>query len=323
MAVNDNLSRTMHYHRFSWEQIGDEKLPTKTFQAILTEVLKKFKTTEARTVKWDGKEGYVAKSQNVKVEINPNMIKTALCLHIVIYEPLSKANIIPEPSKVANVDIDSVLPPVKNNWMDGGACILICDDDVLTCPCSIGCNIAFLYLRFLIHQKKQLNPSCMRLQPTADEDKVSLINNEGIDHINFNLALYKATLEYEKSERIKDKFYYAIWDTVKSILFTDDKSEKDINEIANMKVGLTLNVNKKEREISGKQLSELARALINDEDDGYSIKTLAGNTITYDDLKIRKAVKLKRYGKTIDRTSAWNALKEYYKDLNKCGIIEK
>lgn len=323
MAVNDKLSRTMHYHRFSWEQVGDEKLPTETLQTTLNEILKKSKTTKTRTVEWDGKEGYVAKSYNYNVKINSKMTKQVLCLHIVIYEPLSKANIIPEPSNVVNVEIDSVLPPAKNNWMDGGACILICDDDVLTCPCSIGCSIAFNYLKFLIHTKNQLNPSCMRLRPTADEDKLSLINNEGIDYIDFNLALYKATLEYDKQERLKDKFMYAISEIVKSLFSKDDKEIKDINDIANMKVSLTLNVNKKEKEISSKQLSEVARILINDEDDGYSIKTLAGNTITSNNLKIRKTVKLERRGKTIDRISAWKALREYYKELNKCGIIEK
>lgn len=323
MAVNDKLSRTMHYHRFSWEQIGDEELPTITLQTILNEILKKFKTTKARTIEWDGKEGYVAKSYNYNVKINPKMKKQVLCLHIVIYEPLSTANIIPVPSDVVNVEVNSVLPPEKNNWMDGGACILICDDDVLTCPCSIGCSTAFHYLRFLIHTKKQLNPSCMRLMPTADEDKINLINSEGIDHINLSLNLYKATLEYNKQERLKDKFTNVISETIKSILSKDDKETKDLNDIANIKVGLTLNVNKKEKEISSKQLSELGRTLINDDDDGYSIKTLAGNTITYDNLKIKKAVKLKRRGKTIDRISAWTALKEYYKELNKCGIIEK
>lgn len=323
MSKHNKLSRTMYYHRFTWEDIGDDHLPTSTLQETLTNILTSLKSTKTRKVEWDDKEGYIAKAIKNTIKDKESNDKEVLCIHLVVYEPSSKTNTVPIPSDLLDVEIDTVSPPKEQNWMDGGACLLIDENEIISCPCTIGNSVAFKYLKLLIAKNLQINPSCMRFMPTANEDKIKLINSEGVDHISLNLSLYQASLEYEKqnNKKLKNQFTNKIQNVVNSIL--GQANTKNIKELANMKVGLTFNINKKEKEISSKQLSELSKTFINDEEEGYSIKTLSGNTITYDDLKIKKPVQLDKNGKTMDRSSAWKALINYYTELEKSGIITK
>lgn len=325
MSKKNKLSRTMYYHRFNWEEIGDDALPTQSLQETLTNILSSKKSTKARKVSWDNTEGYIAKAIKNKIANNKLNQKEVLCIHLVMYEPLSKTNTVPIPSELLDVDIDAVPPPKEQNWMDGGACMLISDNDIISCPCTMGNSVAFKYLKLLIANNTQINPSCMRFMPTANEDKIKLINKEGVDHINLNLSLYSASIEYEKqnNKKLKNQFTHQIKSIIDAILSQNKDKDKDIKELANMKVGLTFNLNTKEKDISSKQLSELGSILVSDEEEGYSIKTLSGNTITYNDLKIKKPIKLDRNGKTMDRSSAWKELINYYTDLEKNGIITK
>lgn len=207
--------------------------------------------------------------------------------------------------------------------MDGGACILICENNIITCPCSLGNSLIFKYLALLIARQININPSSMRFLPTADEDKIKLINDEGIESVKLNVSLYQATMDFNKQQKskIKNKLLIGIGSVVKALL--DTHGDGNLEQQADMKVGLVFHANSKNKEISSEQLNELGKTFINDNEDGYTIKTLAGNTITYDDLKIKKPIKIDRNGKTIDRSSAWNVMKIYFTELLERGIMSK
>lgn len=323
MAKNNTISRTMYYHRFSWIDIGDKEKPDLNLQETLKKILESKTNTLLRKINMDDKESYITKSEFGKLVNERLEEKDILLLHIAFYEPTSTANTVPSPSEEITVEIDSIEPPNNQNWMDGGACILVYENDIISCPCTMGISAAFKHLKLLIADNFNLNPSCMRFMPTANEDKIKLINKDGVSYIDLNLNLYEASLEYAKlkDRKTKNQIALGIIDALKSLFNRNDDS--DIEELANMKVGLTFNLNRKDKQISSKQLCDLGTAFVNDEEDGYSIKTRSGNTITFDDLKIKKSVKVDRNGKTMNTISAWDCLKNYYVELEKSGIINK
>lgn len=323
MAKGKTINRTMYYHRFSWVDIGDEKNPNLNLQETLKKILESKTNTLLRKINMDDKESYITKSEFSKLVNEKREEKDILLLHIAFYEPTSTANTVPSPSEEITVEIDSIEPPKNQNWMDGGACILVYENDIISCPCTMGNSAAFKHLKLLIADNFNLNPSCMSFMPTANEDKIKLINKEGVSYIDLNLNLYKASLEYAKlkDRKTKDQIALGLIDALKDLFNRDD--DTDIRELANMKVGLTFNLNNENKPISSKQLCELGTAFINDEKEGYSIKTQSGNTITFDDLKIKKPIKVDRNGKTMNTRSAWNCLKNYYVELEKSGIIDK
>lgn len=299
MAKDKTTDRTMYYHRFSLINIGDEEKPALNLQETLKKILESRTNTFLRYINLDHRVSYIGKYEYAKVEE-----KDILLFHIAFYERIPAATSEPY-------------------WNDRGACVLVYKNDMISCPCTTGISAALKHLKLLIGSNFNLIPSCIKFSPATKEDKIKLIKRDGVSYIDLNLNLCKASLEYAnlKDHKTKDQIALGILGALKSL--SNQNGDTDIEELTNMKVGLTFNLNHKNKQISSKQLCELGTAFINDEKRGYCIKTQSGNTITFNDLKIKKSVKVEKDGKTMNLISAWDCLKNYYLELEKSGITNE
>lgn len=322
--ASKKLLRNLQYYRFEWKDIIDKELSNKSFQSVLESILEKSPTTNDRTCELkNNKRAYIL-SHEVKTFHDSHATNiTSLCIYIGFYEQKSLTNTLPSPSLDSEAEPKTEEPPQNSNWLDGGGFLVIIGNDIFCCPCIVRFNNVFEYLRNYLFKFLNIDHSDVNFMPVANIDKLKLIIEEGVKSINLNMTSSHAELMYNQTRSYKSGLIQSVVSIVRESL-ADDKHTEDFIEKQHMNVNLHLSIDKNSKENSWDILKYIGSSIINDDDtDQFTIKTIGGKTIKHDDLKINKPIQFKRYGKTIEKNEAWDALIEYYKELEAHGILAR
>lgn len=246
-------------------------------------------------------------------------------IHIAAYTPGEKASVVPALRGVASGEVETAPPPEHCEFMDGDIMALIVGNDVLLCSTNLHEKRAQKYMQEIILaagiDKKS---SQFGLCKKANIDKLKLIQKQGVKSVNLNVSLFDASVEHLHRNTIKKKLGGGLMDEIKALL-SIDKKITEINDAENLtaQILLTYDSRRKKGIIGRQRIEKIARQMIEEDDEGFSIKTLSGETIRGSDIALKKSVSLPKHGKSVFCGEAWRALESYYYELKAGGLLEQ
>ncbi len=270
-----------------------------------------------------------------------------LLLHIASYVPDQATSAIEKASTTSeNSSVSTVPAPEGKNFLDGDAFVLIKGNDVVLTLSGIRENVVTSYMSQIL-DKNDFKKAGLALEfrGIAKDDKVKMIQTQGVKAIELNASLYEASLMHlekqnEKSKRETKIFDLpgAVADTLKQV-FAKDKTLKEITEQENVNIKLSISFdgNEARKKVHkktvgfgsvGKSRLEKASELIlqeanKDDVDGFTIITGDNNKIKSDEIVVSDTFRIKTLGKSLDHTDAFAKLQEYYTQLKDRGTLTK
>lgn len=246
-------------------------------------------------------------------------------LHIAAYTPGEQASVVPRLRGVASGDIKTVAPPADCEFMDGDTMVLVAGNHGIICSSGLHEKHAERYMcRIIEIAGIELHAEKFSLCKTADVNKVALIRSQGVKSISLNASLYSATLDHIERTTVSKKLRAGIADQVLALL-RKDQEQIDLEQAENLNVKLTLSFDRRKNgaAFGREKLESLAKKMVEEDDDGFMIETLSGESVKSDDIILRKKISLPKFGKTVYCGDAWQEMENYYLELKQGGFLEQ
>jgi hypothetical protein len=166
--------------------------------------------------------------------------------------------------------------------------------------------------------------SAFSLKKIANVDKVKLIKSQGVKSISMDLSLYEASMEHIERKSISTRLLGRAWDEFKTF-FLKDTGDTDIDSLENLTARLVLSYDgrKKDIKIGRSRLEDVAKTMVEEEDEGVIIETVEGQKIKGNDIALKKFVNINKDGKSVWYDQAWDELKIYHSELTTGGYLEQ
>ncbi len=327
--------KRLFYRRATWT--NQEK---DTLESTLKICHENFKTTSQRTFK--GLYG-----SEIQCARYLPKDKVGLFFQIASYVPGQSTTAIEESSATSEKsDISEVVAPKGNNFLDGDIFLLVNRNNVILLQSGVRENVALNYMCQML-EKNAFKHALMSLEflGIAKEDKVEMIQTQGVKAIELNASLYEASLMHlekqnEKAQRETKVFDLPgiVADSLKQV-FAKDKNLKEITEKENVNIKLSITFDgreaKKKKNKKDGGFGELGRSRLQktsemivkeclEEDlDGFTIITGDNNKIKSDEIVVSDNYRVKTFGKSLDQSDAFEKIEEYYFQLEHRGILTR
>ena len=255
------------------------------------------------------------------------------CSHVAIVTPGQAASTVPNPqtkSKTnpsippSGLELGQTQAPGGSEFLDGDMFFFLRDDHLLFCSTGLVINRLADYLR-LLFEKSGL-PECasmFNLTKVAAVDKAQMIQN-GVSELILDCGLYKATVEHEK-RTLHKRIFGGLMDELWAF-FSKDPELNAYTDSENLTVELSISFNRAHKggEMGQRRIQSLAQQAVDDDDpEGFKIRTFNGETLTANDVCLRKKVRIERNGKTVYYEPVWRCMREYYEELRDKGFLEQ
>jgi len=249
-------------------------------------------------------------------------------LHLTVYLHHEPTAVVPDPAPSVHVaDPGEQSPPDGHSFLEGEAFALIRGNDIVFCgrpPATI--TVLRIYLTQMLQNTVSKTPFGIIDAPNVD--KLKLLQTQGVQSLKVNSAISQAGLDIIDSQRsftLIGKMKKAVLD----VLREDTPDDQYLLDYENLLLSVELKLKKNGKvaitgdpiKIQGEKLLADNEAGMFSEGETFSIKTRSGQTITQSELRISKTVEISNRGNFIDRNDAWRALKVYYRELKKSGVL--
>jgi hypothetical protein len=220
---------------------------------------------------------------------------------------------------VSHADLTLVEAPENTEFLDGQFMALVNGDDVVVCRDGLGESNFISYVLGLAEAANMDSAKLsFSLMKRADIDKMELIRREGIQSIAMNTIAHQASVSNVERRidrrNLRERIAGGALSELKAILGIGEDVPPDAE---NLKVEVLFSFDKRGgTELDQRQLSELAEKMIDEEQDGFAIKTLQGRTVRADDIVISKPVRVPAFGKSVHHSHVWDELKAFYSEIS-------
>lgn len=313
-------NKKLYYRRARWNDQGKD-----TLEKLLKAAHDKLPTVGDRTF---------TSPINELIGADFKAADKGLFLHIASYVPDQPTSIIDKDKLVNSATITAEPAPIGKDFMDGDIFVLVKDNHVILCPSGVREGVATRYFEHVLNKLDQkLVASSLELDKVSNTSKLKMIQNEGVKELQLSSSLYQASIHRLDRQSATSKLFGSIRTQFKSVFSTDEKL-KDINELENINITISLRFDgtegrKKHKNhefgVAGKERLKKTAEMILDEDydEGFVIITGAGNTITADEVRVADSVAVKVYGKSLNCSDAWEKLAQYFSKLKDSGILSQ
>ena len=309
--ANDKI-RTLFYRRVIWFEDAKRNL-----QSFVDTAHKKLNTTQSRTFKHNDVE-----IQGLSIQSG----KHGSFIHIAAYVPDQSTSLVPTPSKAKSKQTDTEDPPDNYNFMEGDVFIYIVKNNLIICPSGARETVAFSYLQKLLHYGGHSNiAGDFEVEAVANIDKVKLLKKEGVKKIKLNSSLFEASVDYMERKTAKMTMLNSVAKEFMDIFAKDrNKDLQSIEDLENLsvKVEISFDSRKKGGKLGRERIEKAAGKLVN-EDEGFSIVTGDGKTLTPEEVRISQKIKLTSHGNSVFRTDVLSSAEGYYEELKEAGVLGK
>jgi hypothetical protein len=306
-------TKMLSYRRADF--IVDGNGPLETY---LIEAHKKFPNIEHRTIQ---------EENNLVLECRNFIIKprVAIFLHIAAYTPGEPASVVPKIQGVSSGDLGIAVPPDGCEFMDGDSMALVAGNHVILCSSFLHESQTERYMCRIVEKAALCqHAENFKLSKVADIDKVALIKNQGVKSISFDASLQSASLDHLERTTLNKRLVGGVADQLLALIKKDDDGlDLDKAENLSVKLSLSFDMRKKDYTFGREKLEGMADTLIGENDAGFSIETLSGQSIKGDDIVLRKKITLPKHGKTVYCKDAWAEMENYYLELKEGGLLEQ
>lgn len=317
----DVRMRTLVYRRAIWQNTKTT-LEDKIFACF--DILK---TTEERT--FDHNDGQIQCLSAVKDPEDGGFF-----LHLSFCRPDKPTSVIPKPSTSIQQSPIPYDPPKGKDFMDGDLTTYINKNNVVICPSSVNEGLLNTYLHYVFAECKQDDWVIdLKLSKIANISKIKLLKKEGVKRIHLGASLFKETAkELDEDEQLKvaNSFWASLTEPVlekiRALLTIEkgiDYNELEKESAINIKLLISYNARKKANTVSQQTIEELAKSVVDENDDGFIIETTTGKKVKQNEIVVSEPFSISASGNSVDVKEAWAALKRYYLSLKKGGILSK
>lgn len=319
---NETRIRTVSYRRAHWN--NTIQFPN-DLQTYLNSALQGCQTTVSRTFAYGDYHVQGIRIHTDVVRLRNGLQSNVLLMQLVKYEPNGQANTVLRPSANQQVsDVGTENPPAQKDWIDGDVFVLVCGNHILTCASNIRDSSASKFITSVLNNAGNGVGDFINFDRVGAADKLQLLHREGVKSIELGAGLYETTLDWFQSD-VKRKILRKLSDAITECFADDDElSEVAANENITAKVVLNFDSRKKGGELGLDRMQQLGANLIRDEENSdYVIVTRENKRITLDEIQLKKNIHVSKHGKTVDRTDAWNKLKQYFEELDRDGLLNQ
>lgn len=304
----DLKQRTLFYRRAHWSRRTDNPL-----ESLLSTIHNRYRSTKSRTFDYHG-----GKLQGLSWTEKHNVWLG----HVAYYLPGQTASLVEEPSNRERGKTSEYPPPEGTDYLEGDLLFLVSDNHVILCPSGIREASLNAYLTEIIRKHLgQPDFAGMMLEPIANINKVRTIQKSGVKSILLEATAYEASMLHSERKTIRKTLMGNIAETLAS-LFEGDESLESIHEKENLAVRLEISFDQRRKggEIGKERIGQVAQSILEEgESEGFTIITGDGHAITAEEIRLSKRVKIKAFGRTVDRDEAWDELLNYFYDLRSSG----
>lgn len=298
--------KTLHYRCAIWFE------DAQTLESYVRNALQQLPTAEDRTV--EAGEDHFIRCLHARRRHNGGVF-----LHITADTPGESATTVPKQLNAADVDVGQAPPPADGEFMDGDIFVFVRDNHVCFCSGS-GLMREGSLQRFLaeLFDKAGLgeNSAAFVLEKVADAQALALIEAQGVKRISLNASVYAAVTHYAGRNQqpvsalmqAGRRLYNAVW--------ADDNEDRNDNLLLQVSVQADGRI-KANKELGFQRLEELARQIVQTEQDGddYTIITNDDQRISPGKFSLQKTVSLPALGKSVSREPTWSELMAFYHGL--------
>lgn len=303
--------RTLFYRRVVWFEGAKRNL-----QSFVDSAHKKLSTTQSRTFLHNDVE-----IQGLSIQ----KAKHGSFIHVAAYVPDQTTSLVPRPSKAKSKQTDTEDPPDNFNFMEGDVFIYVVKNNLIICPSGARESVAFSYLRKLLHHGGHSDiAGDFEVEAVANIDKVKLLKQEGVKKIKLDSTLFEASVDYMERKTTKMTMLNSVAKDFMEIFAKDKNTDlRSIEDLENLsvKVEISFDSRKKGGEIGRERIEKAAGKFINEEE-GFSIVTGDGKTLTPEEVRISQKIKLAGHGNSVFRSDVLISAEGYYQDLKEAGVLE-
>jgi len=305
--------KQLRYSRAHWRVEG----VSVTLEYCLTSAHEELTTTEDRTFAYNAME-----MQGVDYKVEKGV---GLFVQLSLYTPGQATSLVSAPAPNPRGITDTEEPPKGKNFMDGDLFFLISGNNVISCRVGASESVIQAFIsKMLLNSSHKALFDAFSMEKILNYDKVKLLKTEGVKKIYMRGSLYEASLS-RLEKKVKSAMLSVIPQGLLEI-FGDDNELKTIHADENVNVHVTLSWDKRKKggSIGQERLEKVAERLINEhEPDGFIIETLKGKTLTADEMRISKTIRLVPRGKSVDCGAVWQEISNYYQELGGSGMLEQ
>lgn len=305
--------RTMYYRRANWLGVNDNP---SSLQELVDRTHHRLNTTQSRTFSYhDG--------QIQAINVTHRGRTRCSLLHITYYVPKQPVSLVPDPAPVSVSNTVERQPPNQHSFMNGDVFVLLRENDAVICNSGAREGVAKAYLSSALGACSV--EDVFDLEQVADVDKLEMIQREGVKSICLSASAFRATKDRIERETKKTRLMGNFVDEFLRLYASQENTSLD--ELANyenlqVKLEISFDSRRKGGKLAAEGLNNAARHLLKDEDKGFVILTKDGNTLTSEDIKVKKSVEIKEHGNSISCEHAWNEMLDYYQELRDSGVVE-
>src|SRR5690606_4115697 len=136
-----------------------------------------------------------------------------------------------------------------------------------------------------------------------------------ISTLTFNGAASQTAVAAAQRDTAKESMIGAVLDQLRSLAGAGVGAPAPA---PNMKVEVKLTLDKRRAAlVSDPLVLAVATQAVEEDDEGFKVVTATGETISADDVKLKRPALLTSLGKHPDHQSGWQALKDYLEELNR------
>ena len=317
-------NKKFYYRRAKWQ--GQEKV---TLETILIDAHTTLDTVGKRT--FSVSSGSEIRGASYK---NDN----GLYLQVASYVPGDSTSIIDKSKRSKQSNVTAQAAPDGKDYLDGEVFVYIKGNHVILCPSGIRESVLETYVWHVLRafERKDI-ASSFELDKVAKTNKLRMIKDEGVKEIDLKTSLYEASLIHLDKNNPKVSGWKKAVANQLSALFGKDKDLKEIKDKENLNVNISLKYDGAEARkhskdpdfgIAGKKrLEKTAEQVISEfeqeNENGFTIITGAGNTITSEEIRVSDSFRVETLGKSLSKSSTWSKLKEYHDRLNSDGVFKQ
>lgn len=246
-------------------------------------------------------------------------------LHIAAYTPGEQASVVPRLRGVSSGDIKTVEPPDGCEFMDGDTMVLVAGNHAIICSSGLHEKHAERYMcRIIETAGVEQHAEKFSLCKTADVNKIALLNRQGVKSISLNASLHSATMDHLERTTVSKKLGGGMADQLLALI-SRDQEQIDLEQAENLSLKLTLSFDRRRNgaAFGREKLESLAKRMVEEDDDGFTIETLSGESVKSDDIILKKKISLPKFGKTVYCCDAWREIENYYLELKQGGLLEQ
>lgn len=315
----EEKSKVLRYRRALFVETEEEgRENVGTLEEMLAAAHRKFTTIDQRRAAYEG--GFTLEVRHAAKKRGIGTL-----LHLAAYTHEEPATIVPRVTGTDSAPVAIVPPPRNADFMDGDLMALIAGNDVILCGNRLSDrNLERYCARMFDLSGFPPAAGMFRLEPVADTDALQVLENQGVKEIKLSVSAFDASVSRAQRKSLRRRIGADVWDEFLSF-FGKDADLESIRQHENVSADVVFKFDRRKKggELAAEHMEQFARSLVDEEEEGFKIRTFEGTVLGASSLSLQKKVSLVAYGKSVARESAFEALQAYYGELKDAGLLDR